>query len=361
MTAPDFKLMLTPTTKSQAMLKTRSAYLTQLYNAVGNDATDLSFLNNTTAVLKFIRNSDNVNSQKTRIFHVIAAVRLARHGRVVTPKAKDLYKRLADELKVAGTKIYTDNVMSDAQRAKFMSLAALNSHLETATIDLFNDYDLRKTPVITDDEWTRLVSVTNRRKPNSFTFGRDLQTLVVLASYVWQPAIRNDYGTLHITRKAIGLTKDRNWLQVRKNGSMNLVMYEYKNAKSMGKKTLPIESEKLRWIYGYWINLLERMLGAKPVKLFYYTINANHTISLVGDERTIGRQISRMSSKIFGKPLSINDFRHIHEDALQKTDEYRRGTLQERIAMHEKLLHGHHMGVQYAVVRRDENTDSNEA
>lgn len=89
--------------------------------------------------------------------------------------------------------------------------------------------------------------------------------------------------------------------------------------------------------------------------MVYYTINANHTIKLVEDPRSLGRMIPRIPEKICEKPLSINDFRHIWEMDLQSSEDHKRATQAERIKMHEQLLHGYTMGHQYALQRRDEN------
>lgn len=61
------------------------------------------------------------------------------------------------------------------------------------------------------------LNIESTRENNIYTFARDLQALSIIACYVWQPALRSNYGTLEITRKAVGLKNDRNWLQIRKN------------------------------------------------------------------------------------------------------------------------------------------------
>ena len=358
MNADTFRAILAPSTKSGAMLKTRSSYLAQLYRHLGSDKEDLSFLNNTRAVLKIIRDSDNINTQKTRIFHVMAILRLPQ-GKVVDKKSKDLYTKIAAELKLQGNAAYADNVMSDVQKQRYMSLDGLNRALERAVIDLFNKYGIKRTAQISADEFNTW-NIESTRNDNIYTFARDLQSLAVLACYIWQPALRNDYASLEITAKAIGLKRDHNWIQMRKNGSITIVMNVYKNAKSMGKQTITV-GEKLTWMLNYWHDLLRKLLPGKPKQLFYYTINANHTIKRIEDSRTLGRQIPRMGEKFIGRALSVNDYRHIWELHIQSSEDYKRATVNQRTKMHEQLLHGHMMGVQYASVRRDENTDSNEA
>jgi hypothetical protein len=82
---------------------------------------------------------------------------------------------------------------------------------------------------------------------------------------------------------------------------------------------------------------------------------------LVEKKETLARQIARFSDRIFGKPLTINDFRHSWEMQIQNSIEYQRASVEERKEMHAKLLHGHAIALQYNRVRRDEDGgDSNE-
>jgi hypothetical protein len=360
-----FRDILAPTTKSASMLKTRSSYLAQLHRLLDSTTTDLSFLNDTRGVLKLIRDSTNVNTQKTRIFHVMSILR-TKAASVVDKSNKDLYGKIAAKLKADGLKAYDQNIMTAKQKERYMSMSGLVNALSRSTTDLFNEYGLqvpltlenntttieeRRGATITDENFARL-NVENTRGPNIYTFARELQALVLLHCYVHQPALRNDYGTLHITRKVIGLTKDHNWIQFRKNGTIAIVMNQYKNVKSLGKQTIEINSPRLRWALHYWWDLLTRLLSTKPVTLFYYTINANHTIKPVADARSLSRQLPRFSEKYLTKPLTINDYRHIWETHIQGTDAYKKMTVNERTAMHNKLLHGHLTGIQYASIRR---------
>jgi hypothetical protein len=353
MDANYFRDLLAPKTKSAAMLKTRSAYLAQLYRELDTKATDLSFLNDTRSVLRVIRSSDNVNTQKTRIFHVMSLLKLPEAKKLVLKKNITTYENEAGRLRETGNAIYQDNVMNETQKQRYMSLNGLSRSLEQAIIDLYNKYFLKRTATMSKEEFDR-INIEDTRKDNLYTFARDLQQLVIFACYTWQPALRNDYGTMEITKKAIGLSNAQNWLQLRKNGSIFLHLNLFKNRKSFGKQVIEIKSDKLKWLLRYWVDLLSRLVD-KPKRMVYYSISANHTIKLNEDPRTLGRQIPRISEKICGKPLSINDLRHIWEMHLQSTEEYKRATQAEREKMHKQLLHGYAMAHQYNLQRRDDH------
>ena len=90
--------ILEPKTKSPALLKTRSAYMYRLYTRLESNATDLSFLNNKRAVMDLVRDSDNLGTQKTRLFHIVETIRAAK-DKSVKPEVKEYYAKRADELK----------------------------------------------------------------------------------------------------------------------------------------------------------------------------------------------------------------------------------------------------------------------
>lgn len=127
-----------------------------------------------------------------------------------------------------------------------MSLGGLSRALERAIIELFdNKYRVKRTATMSTEEYDRL-NIESTRNDNIYTFARDLQQLVIFGCYVWQPALRNDYGTLQLTKKAVGLSNSQNWLQIRKNGSMFIHMNLFKNRKSFGKQVIEIKSDKLK-------------------------------------------------------------------------------------------------------------------
>jgi hypothetical protein len=49
--------------------------------------------------------------------------------------------------------------------------------------------------------------------------------------------------------------------------------------------------------------------------------------------------LPKWSKEIFGKDLGINDYRHIYEITLQRSDEYQMMTEAQKEAEHMKLLH----------------------
>jgi hypothetical protein len=283
----------------------------------------------------------------------MALLKLPEAKRLVLKKHITTYENIAADLRTAGNAAYSENIMSDVQKQRYMSLAGLSRALEQKIIDLFNKYNVKRIATMSKEEFDR-INIDDNRKDNLYTFARDLQQLVIFACYVWQPSLRNDYGTMEITKKAIGLSNSQNWIQFKKQGSVFIHMNVFKNKKSFGKQMIEVKNDKLKWILRYWVDLLGRLVD-KPKRFVYYSINANHTIKLNDDPRTLGRQIPRISEKVCGKPLSVNDFRHIWEMDMQSSEEYKRATQAKREEMHKQLLHGYAMAHQYNLQRRDDD------
>ena len=241
------------------------------------------------------------------------------------------------------------NIMNERQKASHISIASANLRLEKYMIDLYKEYGLEKLTVISDEDFNRLN--TNERK-NIYTFAKGLQECVIVALYVWQTALRNDWAELTITRKIV-IPNTGNWLQINKNGTMTLILNEYKNAKYFKKQRIPL-SLKSNQIMTIWLNLLERLLGAKPVHPLYYSINQKAKIDWIANAETLARQLSRISLKMFDRPATINTFRHAHEMQLQDSEEYKRMSVDEKKKAHAALLHSLVTGMKYNLLRRDE-------
>jgi hypothetical protein len=338
--------LLAKKAKSPVTLKNRARYIFQIYRLLDSDATDLSFLNDKRAVMAIIRNSVNIGTQKTRLFHVSEMVKL---DKAVTPSVKAYYAQEADKMKIPVANHEATNIMNEKQKANHISIDSANLRLEAHLKAHFANYGFDTVGILADADFDRLNDGNPRR--NIYTFAKGVQECLIPALYIWQTALRNDWSDLQITRKII-IPNKSNWLQISKNGSMTLVLNEYKNAKYFGKQRIPLEL-KLKQLMTIWLSLLERLLQAKPIHPLYYSINARGKVEWIANTETLAKQLSRISQKIFDRACTINTFRHAHEMKLQESDEYRRMTVIERKQAHAKLLHSLETGVKYNLQRRD--------
>lgn len=340
--------ILTPKTKSAATLKNRTAYVFQLYRLLDSNASDLSFLNDKRAVMELVKNSDNLGTQKTRLFHIYETINLDK-SKVVPVDIKDYYYNEADKLKTAVKTLEDTNIMNEKQKANHISIHSANLQLETHLKKVFTEYGMKTVNIIPDDVFNKYNDKSARK--NVFTMAKAIQECVIPALYIWQTALRNDWAELTLTRKII-IPNTGNWLQLHKNGTMTIILNEYKNAKYFGKQRIQLNT-KLNQLMLIWLNLLERILGKRPTHPLYYSINAKGEIRWISNAETLAKQLSRISTKLFGRAATINTFRHSHEMALQSSSEYQRMTVDERKKEHAKLLHSLETGQKYMLQRRD--------
>lgn len=266
------------------------------------------------------------------------------------PKAiKEYYAKEADKMRPSVAKHEATNIMNEKQKVSYISIDSANLQLEAYLKKHYADYGFPTVGILGDEEFNRLNHGGDRK--NIFTFAKGVQEALIPALYVWQVALRNDWAMVEVTRKIV-IPNTGNWLHIAKNGSMTLILNEYKNAKYFGKQRVKLTT-KLTQLMTIWLNLLERLLGAKPKHPLYYSINAKGKIEWIKNEETLAKQLTRISQKIWGRPSTINTFRHAHEMKLQDSDEYKRMTVAEREAEHAKLLHSMTMGQKYNLQRRD--------
>lgn len=333
--------ILRPTVKSSETLKYRVAFMVNLYNSIGETSIDLSYLTKKRAVMKFVRSSDNTATQRTRLMHIIKTID-ADPSKLIPSSIKDYYGNIAFNLKRKIKEDVENNVMTNAQKERYLPYVQLQKMLEEQVQKLFNDYQIPYDAI--DKATIQKYSITNAGyTKNIFTFAKQLQDITLLACYIWQPPIRNNYSGLILTHKSIGLTNDKNWIQLKKRkdsklSDMNLILNNFKNSKYMGKTTIKV-MPKLADLMSIWISLLDLIYSDKVVKPFQYTINSRGKVQLIEYVQTTSRTIPRISEKLFGRPLTINDYRHIAESALQTSDEYKNMTLAERKAKHGEMLH----------------------
>jgi hypothetical protein len=67
------------------------------------------------------------------------------------------------------------------------------------------------------------------------------------------------------------------------------------------------------------------------------------------NEEVMRRKVPRITEKLFGVPMSINDFRHLWEIDIQSNPNYATYTLQQRRNLHLELLHDTKIAQEYNV------------
>ena len=288
-------------------------------------ATDFSFLNNTEVVQERLDRSTNVGTQWNNLWHIIGAINT--DPLVVSNDAKNYYRELAKTLKAAKTLKDDNNVQTPRQAIAIeKSLSYYQNLLKTKFDELFKEYKLPFKP---------LGKVGLKHIDNKFI--SDLQNLVILSLYLYQPALRNDYNALYVTGKKTGLDTNNNYLYVRGN-KMQLIMNHYKTARLHGQQIIEIRPELVE-ILKIWLPVVDHMTGVAKSTPFLYEIYTNTHKRNTTDE-AMRRKIGRIALRILGINLTINDFRVLWEVQIQRDPEYQTLSIEAKKKKHSELLHG---------------------
>lgn len=319
---------------SETTLKKRTAFLNELSKLFPGH-NDFGFLNNTNDVINRIKKSDNVDTRWNSLFHVLMAIK--SHPEVIYDSTVNTYDSLLNELKVIRDAKHLNNVKTEKQNITLnKDLAYRQNEISEKILELFNNADIP----------FGILTAASHKRIDKFVFAKKLQDLVIAAVYLYQPAIRNDWASLNITNKIKGLPVDKNFIYIKGN-TMKLIMNVYKNAKTLGQQIIVIRPVLVN-LLKIWLNLLKQVLGESPMYPLYYKITAKKIQHMNNDE-VLRRKIPRIMDRLFGAPMSINDFRHLWEIAIQTDPKYATLTLNERKKLHLELLHGTNIAQEYNV------------
>lgn len=311
-------------TAAASTLNKRIRFLVELSKQFPG-ATNFSFLNNTKDVKDRINRSDNVNTQWVSLWHVLQAIQ--SDPIVVSADAKKFYKELADEIKVKRDTKIDNNVATERQADALQNaLPHYQEELRKLITNLFNSNGLEYSPL-----------KPSEIKSLKSSFINELQDHAINALYLFQPALRNDWADLHLTDKKTGLDPKKNYLY-NKGSVMQLIMHVYKTDKHMGEQVITVRPELVK-LLKIWIPIVKQRTGDKLAKPFMYTINSKQ-FDHITNEDAMRRKISRISGRLLGSGLSINDYRVLWETAIQSDPGYQHLTVAQKKKLHHELLHG---------------------
>lgn len=335
-------------------IKGRIAFLKSIAMLVEPEPVDLSFLRREKIVLARVQDTTNLLTQYNRLCHVVKAIELDKSS--VSKKTLNRYTSMLRRLKPQKIAIETDNRLTADQKARYLTLGQVKAFLEKALDELFNEYGFKRR-LITQADIECLKTVTNRKELNIYNFAKKFQQLAIMACYVYQPAIRNNFGLMKPTFQKKVAIKDTEynyyWIDKR-NKKTYIIMNNYKNVAYMGTGYMLEVDIRLQNVLTNWLELLQSIYPSFNY-IFYYSISSDGKIKHSDNQSTIGRTIPRIFEKYSGKALSINDLRHIHENEIQKSDEYKNATVAQREKMHAQLLHGHLTGLRYNLLWHEDS------
>jgi hypothetical protein len=348
LTREDFaKMLSTGKPLSAATIRARSSYLFKLYRDVGNGADDLSFMNAYSRIIKHVNESQSMEARKTKLFHILSLVD-SKAGKGVDAVAKKQFRAAATRARNQSMARTVENVATPDQIEMYVPLTDMTRQLDEGFTKLFDAYELPLSAKKMSADYYAKWDIPSDRT-NIKSFARDLQKLLMLACYIYQPPLRSDWSSLEITGAAITkLSKDQNYLQVLKGGRVRILMHKFKNVKHMGAQAIEVDSPVLKRYLRYWIDLLTRLSGSAPKQLFIWRLSPDKDVQMSTTNReSFGKALTRASEGALSKRQTVNSFRHAFEKAIQSDPKYQKMTVGARDRAHGQLLHSHRTGLLY--------------
>lgn len=332
-------------------LKSRVGFLLSAAKAVRGEWHDLSFLSNTKAVTKRVDESDNPSTKFNRYAYIVSALDSLKDS-PLTKKADSYYRKQVLFYENLKKERQNDNRMTQKQIDNFDELENLQGLLTSKFDELFKKYEIID-GVVTKDDIERL-SPIGRNGKNLYRFAQEYQDHMILACYVFQPALRDNYSHMKFaTSKA--KTKDFSFNYFRFNRSWTdctIHMSVYKNLKIMGKDVQLGVMQSLIDVMKNWYSFLKLMLGKDPQYVFLYDINMTaKTITWIDSKNGLTQRIKRASMSVFGRDLTINSYRHIWEGYYHSHPDYVNMTIKDAEKLHEMLMHSYDVAKRYNLIK----------
>jgi hypothetical protein len=303
-------------------IKTRTNAIKRFARLVSPTATDIRFLNNTEAMEKILLGYKNVDTRWNSLMHVMQAIKADPN--LIDDSTSKFYSQMVADMKQYRIESTLNNVKTPKQAKQLeVPLAELQSRLMQKINALCNRYGLS----LMEKELDLGEAI--------YPFAQEMQVLIGVALYVFQPALRANYATMKLakTRKSVDTKSNWIWLSPKRG---TIFMNTFKNVQSMGPQAIDLEP-KMHSLLMFWKVILNT-LGLNEW-LIHYKIKFDGSIKHIGDEHLMAQKIARDTPNVLGVRITIDGFRHLWEMTIQDSEEYRRMTVAKQMKVHKKLLH----------------------
>lgn len=135
---------------------------------------------------------------------------------------------------------------------------------------------------------------------------------ILVSLYVNNPPIRNNYYNAKIVKRRADIDVARNNIVITSR-SIRVIVHKHKTRSQFGPIDFELDKKTSDMI---------RRLGFP-----------------IHSEDQFRKRLKNLSNKFFGYPIGIDDYRHIWEINLQKSDAYKNMTVLQQKKEHEKLYH----------------------
>lgn len=336
-------------------LKSRIAFLLSIAKTIPGKHTDLSFLSKQKAVMARVLDSENHGTRFNRLVFIIAAIDSLSEN-ILTKRTNDYYRSQLTKYEKLKQIRKDDNRMNQKQIDNFTELDNLQLSLATKFNELFERYGITNRKVSRAD-MDRLSKI-GRNGYNLWRLGKDYQELMILACYIFQPSLRDNFGHMKFA-SSVAKTKDtsKNYFRYARNWKdATIHMSVYKNVKVLGTNVQIKCFKALLEVMKNWFDFLTLMLGEMPDYVFLYDFNISEKkTSWIDSKKELAQRVKRASLAVFEKDLTINSYRHIWEQYIHDHPDYKSNTIAESEDIHNMLMHNYDTANRYVLIKDHPN------
>jgi hypothetical protein len=294
-------------------------YLTNLKNLkkiIKYEKDDLDFLKKSDEIVKTIEKEyPNLNTRKTYFATVFSVI---KENPDFTEQVKKTYHNKMLNLREIITDKIGENKMSEKQEKNWVEYS-----------------ELQKVPDKIEEQLKKLKEGT----PEHFDLYHKWLIIYLNTNL---PPMRLDLPTIKIYLTPSEFSKE-NYIVIKSKKEIDLYMNDFKNVKSFGKTKMSYPDTVSKEINKYLDYLKKYNYSCVDGEYLFFSPKTKKAYS----QNYFGKFLPTIFQKYLGKPITINDIRHIYETTVITSPEYSKKTLKEKEQIHKKLLHNFRTAQEY--------------
>ena len=310
----DIKKIIDSSTWAERTKKARTNFITKLKDQLDPSSKGLNFLKDYDLVSEFLLNKySNPSTRKNRVLDIRAILNLIKDDKTI--KKYDLLNStlINDDEEYRG-----NNIVKDKSRfIPYEELSILPKKIEDNIKYVYGKLFL------SHSEIDNLKS-----KQAKYKYMKLLIEYIVSILYLKEAPVRSDWCTVLLDHPF----ENQNWLDS-KQGIIHWNIF--KNVKGFGKKEFKLNINTMSNLKHY-IEVLKYIIDPNPGYLIYQMKSSSYQPFT---REKFSSYFKTINEKYLHKPLTINDYRHIYESNIINNANYNKLTINEKRAIHDKLLH----------------------
>jgi hypothetical protein len=290
--------------------------LNNLKRLIKYEKDDLDFLKKSDEIVKTIEKGyPNFNTRKTYFATVFSVI---KDNPDFSDQTKKAYHNKMLELRETINESITENKMSAKQEKNWMEYS-----------------ELQKVP-------DKIYENLKKLKEDTKDYFELYQKWFIAFMNTHLPPMRLDLPTIKIFEEPSEFSKE-NYIVVKSKKEVELYMNDFKNVKAFGKTKMTYPDSISKEITKYLEFLKKHKYTCTDGEYLLFSPNTNKAFT----QNYYGRLLSQIFKDYTGKPITINDIRHIYETEIITSPDYAKKTLKEKEQIHKKLLHNFKTAQEY--------------